>query len=171
MGGVLLHLPLHSESQGFLETWTVLGLPIKQTVLAYSIAALGGVVGKVFFGYLMDRLSANIPVMIMMAMQSMGIFGLTLIDNYLLFTLFCFIFGLGFGGAMVLMSASFLKAFGSQNLGSVRGISALIIVPVQPVGMILVGTAFDFNLYIESFLLMGAITLIGLFIGSRIIIR
>ena len=171
MGGVLLHLPLHSESQGFLETWTVLGLPIKQTVLAYSIAALGGVVGKVFFGYLMDRLSANIPVMIMMAMQSMGIFGLTLIDNYLLFTIFCFIFGLGFGGAMVLMSASFLKAFGSQNLGSVRGISALIIVPVQPVGMILVGTAFDFNLYIESFLLMGAITLIGLLIGSRIIIR
>ena len=171
MGGVLLHLPLHSESQGFLETWTVLGLPIKQTVLAYSIAALGGVVGKVFFGYLMDRLSANIPVMIMMAMQSIGIFGLTLIDNYLLFTLFCFIFGLGFGGAMVLMSASFLKAFGSQNLGSVRGISALIIVPVQPVGMILVGTAFDLNLYIESFLLMGAITLIGLFIGSRIIIR
>ncbi len=171
MGGVLLHLPLHSESQGFLETWTVLGLPIKQTVFAYSIAALGGVVGKVFFGYLMDRLSANIPVMIMMAMQSVGIFGLTLIDNYLLFTLFCFIFGLGFGGAMVLMSASFLKAFGSQNLGSVRGISALIIVPVQPVGMILVGTAFDFNLYIESFLLMGAITLIGLLIGSRIIIR
>ena len=171
MGGVLLHLPLHSENQGFLETWTVLGLPIKQTVLAYSIAALGGVVGKVFFGYLMDRLSANIPVMIMMAMQSMGIFGLTLIDNYLLFTIFCFIFGLGFGGAMVLMSASFLKAFGSQNLGSVRGISALIIVPVQPVGMILVGTAFDLNLYIESFLLMGAITLIGLLIGSRIIIR
>ena len=171
MGGVLLHLPLHSESQGFLETWTVLGLPIKQTVLAYSIAALGGVIGKVFFGYLMDRLSANIPVMIMMAMQSMGIFGLTLIDNYLLFTIFCFIFGLGFGGAMVLMSASFLKAFGSQNLGSVRGISALIIVPVQPVGMILVGTAFDLNLYIESFLLMGAITLIGLLIGSRIIIR
>ena len=171
MGGVLLHLTLHSESQGFLETWTVLGLPIKQTVLAYSIAALGGVVGKVFFGYLMDRLSANIPVMIMMAMQSIGIFGLTLIDNYFLFTLFCFIFGLGFGGAMVLMSASFLKAFGSQNLGSVRGISALIIVPVQPVGMILVGTAFDFNLYIESFLLMGAITLIGLLIGSRIIIR
>lgn len=171
MGGVLLHLPLHSESQGFLETWTVLGLPIKQTVLAYSIAALGGVVGKVFFGYLMDRLSANIPVMIMMAMQSIGIFGLTLIDNYFLFTLFCFIFGLGFGGAMVLMSASFLKAFGSQNLGSVRGISALIIVPVQPVGMILVGTAFDLNLYIESFLLMGAITLIGLVIGSRIIIR
>ena len=171
MGGVLLHLPLHSESQGFLETWTVLGLPIKQTVLAYSVAALGGVVGKVFFGYLMDRLSANIPVMIMMTMQSMGIFGLTLIDNYLLFALFCFIFGLGFGGAMVLMSASFLKAFGSQNLGSVRGISALIIVPVQPVGMILVGTAFDLNLYIESFLLMGAITLIGLLIGSRIIIR
>ena len=171
MGGVLLHLPLHSENQGFLETWTILGFPIKQTVFAYSFAALGGVVGKVFFGYLMDRLRPNIPVMIMMAMQSIGIFGLTLIDNYLFFTIFCFIFGLGFGGAMVLMSACFLKAFGSQNLGSVRGVSAMLIVPVQPVGMVLVGTAFDLNLYLESFLLMGAITLIGFIIGSRIIIR
>ena len=79
--------------------------------------------------------------------------------------------GLGFGGAMVLMSACFLKAFGSQNLGSVRGVSALLIVPVQPIGMVLVGTAFDLNLYLESFLLMGAITLIGFAIGSRIIIR
>ena len=171
MGGVLLHLPLHSENQGFLETWTVLGFPIKQTVFAYSFAAFGGVVGKVFFGYLVDRLNPNIPVMIMMAMQSIGIFGLTLIDNYLVFTVFCFVFGLGFGGAMVLMSACFLKAFGSQNLGSVRGVSALLIVPVQPIGMVLVGTAFDLNLYLESFLLMGAITLIGFAIGSRIIIR
>ena len=171
MGGVLLHLPLHSENQGFLETWTVLGFPIKQTVFAYSFAAFGGVVGKVFFGYLVDRLNPNIPVMIMMAMQSIGIFGLTLVDNYLVFTIFCFIFGLGFGGAMVLLSACFLKAFGSQNLGSVRGVSALLIVPVQPIGMVLVGTAFDLNLYLESFLLMGAITLIGFAIGSRIIIR
>ena len=67
--------------------------------------------------------------------------------------------------------ACFLKAFGSQNLGSVRGVSALLIVPVQPIGMILVGTAFDLNLYLESYLLMGAITLIGFAIGSRIIIR
>ena len=171
MGGVLLHLPLHSENQGFLETWTVLGFPIKQTVFAYSFAAFGGVVGKVFFGYLVDRLNPNIPVMIMMAMQSIGIFGLTLVDNYFVFTIFCFIFGLGFGGAMVLLSACFLKAFGSQNLGSVRGVSALLIVPVQPIGMVLVGTAFDLNLYLESFLLMGAITLIGFAIGSRIIIR
>ena len=171
MGGVLLHLPLHSENQGFLETWTILGFPIKQTVFAYSFAALGGVVGKVFFGYLMDRLRPNIPVMIMMAMQSIGIFGLTLIDSYLFFTMFCFVFGLGFGGAMVLMSACFLKAFGSQNLGSVRGVSAMLIVPVQPIGMFLVGTAFDLNLYLESFLLMGAITLIGFAVGSRIIIR
>ena len=50
MGGVLLHLLLHSENQGFLETWTVLGFPVKQTGFAYSFAAFGGVVGKVFFG-------------------------------------------------------------------------------------------------------------------------
>jgi MFS family permease len=171
MGGVLLHLPLHSENLGFLGTWSVFGFPIKQTVFAYSFAAFGGVIGKILLGYLMDKLKPNIPVMIMMVMQSLGIFGLTLATDYNLFILFCFIFGLGFGGAMPLMSASFLKAFGPQNLGSVRGISALIIVPVQPIGMVLVGRAFDLNLYIESFFLMGAITLIGFIIASRIIIR
>ena len=171
MGGVLLHLPLHSENQGFLETWLIFGFPLKQTVFAYSLAALGGVIGKIFFGYLIDRLQPNQPVMLMMLMQAVGIFGLTMIDQLGLFLIFCLIFGIGFGGAMVLMSACFLKAFGSNNLGSVRGLSALIIVPVQPVGMFVVGRAFDLNLYIEAFLLMGAITLLGFIIGSRIIIR
>ena len=162
---------MHSENLGFLGSWSFFGFPIKQTVFAYSFAAFGGVIGKILLGYLMDKLKPNIPVMIMMAMQSLGIFGLTLATDYSLFIVFCFVFGLGFGGAMPLMSASFLKAFGPQNLGSVRGISALIIVPVQPVGMVLVGRAFDLNLYIESFFLMGAITLIGFIIASRIIIR
>ena len=81
MGGVLLPLPLHSENQGFLETWLIFGFPLKQTVFAYSLAALGGVIGKIFFGYLIDRLQPNQPVMLMMLMQAVGIFGLTMIDQ------------------------------------------------------------------------------------------
>ena len=170
MGGVLLHLPLHSERIGFGETFSILSFPIKQYVFAYSLAAFGGVVGKVFFGYLIDKFDPNKPVMIMMLMQSMGIFGITFSDNFLLFTLFCFVFGLGFGGAMVLMSACFLKAFGSVNLGSVRGFSGMIVVPLQPVGIFFVGRAFDLNLYLEAFQIMGLVTLIGFIVGSRIII-
>ena len=170
MGGVLLHLPLHSERIGFDETFSILSFPIKQYVFAYSLAAFGGVVGKVFFGYLIDKLNPNKPVMIMMLMQSLGIFGITFSDSFLLFTLFCFVFGLGFGGAMVLMSACFLKAFGSVNLGSVRGFSGMIVVPLQPVGIFFVGRAFDLNLYLEAFQIMGLVTLIGFIIGSRIII-
>jgi MFS family permease len=171
MGGVLLHLPLHSEKIGFIETFSIFGFPIKQYVFAYSLAALGGVAGKILFGYLIDKLMANKPVMIMMLMQSIGIFGLTMSEGFGLFTIFCFIFGMGFGGAMVLMSACFLKAFGSINLGSVRGFSGLIVVPLQPVGIFIVGKSFDLNLYIEAFLMMGAVTLIGFALGSRIIIR
>ena len=170
MGGVLLHLPLHSERIGFDETFSILSFPIKQYVFAYSLAAFGGVVGKVFFGYLIDKLNPNKPVMIMMLMQSLGIFGITLSESFLLFTLFCFVFGLGFGGAMVLMSACFLKAFGSVNLGSVRGFSGMIVVPLQPVGIFFVGRAFDLNLYLEAFQIMGLVTLIGFIVGSRIII-
>ena len=170
MGGVLLHLPLHSERIGFIETVSLVGFPIKQYVFAYSLAAFGGVVGKILFGYLVDRLNPNKPVMIMMLMQSLGIFGLTFSGNFLFFSLFCFTFGLGFGGAMVLMSACFLKAFGSVNLGSVRGFSGMIVVPLQPVGIFVVGRAFDLNLYLEAFQIMGVVTLLGFIVGSRIII-
>jgi MFS family permease len=171
MGGVLLHLPLHSEKIGFIETFSFIGFPVKQYVFAYSLAAFGGVLGKVLFGYLIDKLAANKPVMLMMLMQSIGIFGLTISTSYGLFAIFCFIFGMGFGGAMVLMSACFLKAFGSVNLGSVRGFSGLIVVPLQPVGIFIVGRAFDMNVYIEAFLMMGIVSLIAFVIGSRIVIR
>ena len=170
MGGVLLHLPLHSERIGFSETFSLVGFPIKQYVFAYSLAAFGGVAGKILFGYLVDKLNPNKPVMIMMLMQSLGIFGLTFSGNFLFFSLFCFTFGLGFGGAMVLMSACFLKAFGSVNLGSVRGFSGMIVVPLQPIGIFVVGRAFDLNLYLEAFQIMGVVTLLGFIIGSRIII-
>jgi hypothetical protein len=45
------------------------------------------------------------------------------------------------------------------------------VVPLQPVGIFIVGKSFDLNLYIEAFLMMGAVTLIGFALGSRIIIR
>ena len=171
MGGVLLHLIPHASILGFEAVWDFFGFPLKQTVFAYSLAAFGGVVGKIFFGYLIDRMQANRPVMFMMLMQAIGIFGLTMVETFGLFLISCFVFGLGFGGAMVLMSACFLKAFGSHNLGSVRGISAVIIVPVQPLGILIVGQAFDAGYYIQSFLLMGFASILALLVSSQISIQ
>ena len=116
-------------------------------------------------------MQANRPVMFMMLMQAIGIFGLTMVETFDLFLISCFVFGLGFGGAMVLMSACFLKAFGSHNLGSVRGISAVIIVPVQPLGILIVGQAFDAGYYIQSFLLMGFASILALLVSSQISIQ
>ncbi len=171
MGGVLLHLIPHASILGFEAVWDFFGFPLKQTVFAYSLAAFGGVVGKIFFGYLIDRMQANRPVMFMMLMQAIGIFGLTMVETFDLFLISCFVFGLGFGGAMVLMSACFLKAFGSHNLGSVRGISAVIIVPVQPLGILIVGQAFDAGYYIQAFLLMGFASVLALLVSSQISIE
>ena len=58
--------------------------------------------------------------MIMMLMQSLGIFGITFSDSFLLFTLFCFLFGLGFGGAMVLMSEEKAKELGLTPLATIK---------------------------------------------------
>ena len=90
MGGVLLHLIPHASILGFEAVWDFFGFPLKQTVFAYSLAAFGGVVGKIFFGYLIDRMQANRPVMFMMLMQAMGIFGLTMVETFDLFLISCY---------------------------------------------------------------------------------
>ena len=71
MMGVLAFLPIHASKMGLNETWNLLGLPVKQYVFAYSLAAFGGVLGKIIFGYLMDMMKAAHPPMIAMLLLSL----------------------------------------------------------------------------------------------------
>ena len=112
MMGVLAFLPIHASKMGLNETWNLLGLPVKQYVFAYSLAAFGGVLGKIIFGYLMDMMKAAHPPMIAMLLQAIGIFGITYLNEPNIFLLSAFIFGLGFGAATPLMTACYLRIFG-----------------------------------------------------------
>ena len=42
---------------------------------------------------------------------------------------------------------------------------------VQPLGILIVGQAFDAGIYIESFMLMGAASILALLVSSRISIE
>jgi len=169
MMGVLAFLPVHASKMGLEETWYLLGLPVKQYVFAYSLAAFGGVLGKILFGYLMDIMKASYPSMMAMFLQAIGIFGITYFNEPSIFLLSAFIFGLGFGAATPLMTACYLRTFGAHNLGKARGIASPIVSPLQPIGVLVTSILIGFqDTYFVAFNIMGCIALVAVILASQI---
>ncbi len=169
MMGVLAFLPVHASKMGLEETWNLLGLPIKQYVFAYALSALGGVLGKIIFGYLMDIMKASYPSMMAMSLQAIGIFGITYFNEPSVFLLCAFTFGLGFGAATPLMTACYLRAFGANNLGKARGISSPIVSPLQPIGILITSILIGFqDTYFIAFNIMGCFALVSVVLASQI---
>jgi len=169
MMGVIAFLPIHASKMGLDEIWNILGFPVKQYVFAYALAAFGGVLGKLIFGYLMDVMKAAYPSMIAMFLQATGIFGFTYFSEPSIFFLSAFIFGIGYGAATPLMTACYLRTFGSHNLGKARGISSPIVAPLQPIGILITSILIGFqDTYFVAFNIMGCFALVAVVLASQI---
>ena len=169
MMGVIGFLPIHASKMGLDEIWNILGFPVKQYVFAYALAAFGGVLGKLIFGYLMDIMKAAYPSMIAMFLQATGIFGFTYFSEQSIFFLSALIFGLGYGAATPLMTACYLRTFGSHNLGKARGISSPIVAPLQPIGILITSILIGFqDTYFVAFNIMGCFALVAVVLASQI---
>jgi MFS family permease len=169
MMGVIAFLPIHASKMGLDQTWNLLGFPVKQYVFAYVLAAFGGVLGKLIFGYLIDIMKAAYPSMLAMSLQATGIFGFTYFSEPSIFLLSALIFGLGYGAATPLMTACYLRAFGSNNLGKARGISSPIVAPLQPIGILITSILIGFqDTYFVAFNIMGCFALVAVFLASQI---
>ena len=169
MMGVIAFLPIHASKMGLDEIWNILGFPVKQYVFAYALAAFGGVLGKLISGYLMDLMRAAYPSMIAMSLQATGIFGFTYFSEPSIFFLSALIFGLGYGAATPLMTACYLRAFGSHNLGKARGISSPIVAPLQPIGILITSILIGYkDTYFVAFNIMGCFALVAVILASQI---
>ena len=169
MMGVIAFLPIHASKMGLNEIWNILGFPVKQYVFAYALAAFGGVLGKLIFGYLMDLMRAAYPSMIAMSLQATGIFGFTYFSEPSIFFLSALIFGLGYGAATPLMTACYLRAFGSHNLGKAGGISSPIVAPLQPIGILITSILIGYkDTYFVAFNIMGCFALVAVILASQI---
>ena len=169
MMGVIAFLPIHASKMGLDQTWNLMGFPVKQYVFSYALAAFGGVLGKLIFGYLIDIMKAAHPSMLAMSLQATGIFGFTYFSEPSIFLLSALIFGLGYGAATPLMTACYLRAFGSNNLGKARGISSPIVAPLQPIGILITSILIGFqDTYFVAFNIMGCFAIVAVFLASRI---
>ena len=169
MMGVIAFLPIHASKMGLDQTWNLIGFPVKQYVFAYALAAFGGALGKLIFGYLIDIMKAAYPSMLAMSLQATGIFGFTYFSEPSIFLLSALIFGLGYGAATPLMTACYLRAFGSNNLGKARGISSPIVAPLQPIGILITSIFIGFqDTYFVAFNIMGCFAIVAVFLASQI---
>ena len=169
MMGVIAFLPIHASKMGLDQIWNLIGFPVKQYVFAYALAAFGGVLGKLIFGYLIDIMKAAYPSMLAMSLQATGIFGFTYFSEPSIFLLSALIFGLGYGAATPLMTACYLRAFGSNNLGKARGISSPIVAPLQPIGILITSILIGFqDTYFVAFNIMGCFAVVAVFLASQI---
>ncbi len=99
--------------------------------------------GKVVFGWIVDRLDPRLALLAAIGSQFLGQLGMLAADGYLAFALGATVFGFGMGGIVPLHGAIAGIAFGRENFGRVMGLMRPAMMPLQVSGLPFAGWIFD----------------------------
>jgi len=156
-GAVLTHIIPHATDIGFepmAAAWVL------------STMAGCGVVGKLLFGWIADRIPKRVAVWVATGLQGLGVWLILDVQAYGALLLAGTIFGLGMGGMMPLWAALIGAGFGRHAFGRVMGLMGLVMLPIQIVGIPYAGWVYDrYGSYDAAFL-----TLIGAYAAAMVIL-
>lgn len=122
---------------------TDLGHSLSTASLVMSLCAGLGVFGKLWFGWLSDRLRVRNVLRLVLLLQFCGQLTMYLNDSLLPFALGAALFGFGVGGVVPLQSSLVGKTFGRQRFGAVSGLLRPAMFPIQILGVPFAGWVFD----------------------------
>ena len=131
---ILTHIIAHARDLGFPPLRASYGL---------SIIAAMGVLGKVAFGWIGDRLSGRGALWLAIGLQASGSTGLLQAESYSALLSAAAVFGLGMGGMMPLWGTLIGACFGRRSFGRVMGLMSPILLPIQILGVPFAGYVFD----------------------------
>ena len=131
---ILTHIIAHGMDLGFPPLRASYGL---------SIIAAMGVLGKVVFGWIGDRLSGRGALWLAIGLQASGSTGLLQAESYSALLSAAAVFGLGMGGMMPLWGTLIGACFGRRSFGRVMGLMSPILLPIQILGVPFAGYVFD----------------------------
>lgn len=131
---ILTHIIAHARDLGFSPLRASFGL---------SVIAAMGVLGKVVFGWIGDRLSGRGALWLAIGLQATGSAGLLQAESYTAVLSAAAVFGLGMGGMMPLWGTLIGVCFGRRSFGRVMGLMSPILLPVQILGVPFAGYVFD----------------------------
>jgi MFS family permease len=133
-GAVLTHIIPHGTDIGFD--------PLAAAWVLSTIAGLG-VVGKVLFGWTVDRIPKQVAVWGAIGLQAIGVALILKVEAYPMLLMAGAVFGLGMGGGVPLWGALIGAGFGRQAFGRVMGLMTPVMVPVQILGIPYAGWIYD----------------------------
>ena len=139
-----------------------LGYTVVEAAPVLSAGALAGVLGKVLFGWIVDRLDARLALLCAIASQFVGQGVMLWADGFAAFALGATVFGFGMGGIVPLHGAIAGLAFGRENFGRVMGLMRPAMMPLQVSGLPFSAWVFDTTgSYVPAFVLFMALYLLA----------
>jgi MFS family permease len=135
LSAVLTHLIAYADD---------LGIASYRAAWVLSLSAGVGVLGKLSFGWLVDRVDPRFAIWGSFLSQTVGL--LLLMQNSYGFLLAGgVVFGFGMGGVIPLHGAVAGRAFGRLSFGKVMGLLRPVQVPIHAIGIPLAGWIYDRN--------------------------
>jgi MFS family permease len=131
---ILTHVIAHATDLGFA--------PMRAAFSLSAIAAMG-VLGKVVFGWIGDRLSSRGALWLAISLQATGTTVLLRAESYPGLIAAAAVFGLGMGGMMPLWGTLIGACFGRRSFGRVMGLMSPMLLPIQILGVPFAGYVFD----------------------------
>lgn len=119
-----------------------LGNSLGNAAWLISLLSLSMIVGKVFFGFMSDRLQDRYLCWIAAAFMSMTLILIRGDPSYFLLNVCSILLGLSAGGLLPLMGAIYSRRFGARSFGRVIGLVTMVIT-LGGVGPLIAGAVFD----------------------------
>jgi MFS family permease len=122
---------------------TDMGYTLLEASAVMSVCAGAGVVGKLVFGALADRMAARSAVLIAIGSQVLGQTIMLWGPGYSAFAAGAAAFGFGMGGIVPLQGALVARHFGIESFGRALGLMRPAMLPLQVIGVPFAGWMFD----------------------------
>ena len=142
---------------------TDLGLSPMAAAFAISLIGGGSIFGKLFMGFLSDRIGPQKVLVINMFIQGLSIFGLVASGSTTWIYLLAVLFGFAYGGIAPQLPVLTAQFFGLSSLGSILGALIFSGAVGGAIGPLLGGKIFDLSQsYLWSFSLAGVVVMVSL---------
>lgn len=119
------------------------GIPSSYAVAATALLSLSAGVGSIFAGLLSERIMARRTLVGILALMSIGYFGMLAVQVAWHSIVWAVFFGLSSGGMFILQQVIFAEFYGREHLGAIRGIVWPIQMVFNAAGPFIASVAFD----------------------------
>jgi len=140
------------------------GLPPMTAVTIYSVEGFAGLVGRLLFGVLGDRLGVKRMIVAGLVVQALAAGSYVLAKGLGDFYAVAFVFGMAYGGVMPLYSALARDCFPPQVMGTALGAMTLLSGLGMALGPALGGWIYD-HFHAYTFMYLGSLA-VGLGAGA-----